>query len=103
MATALEKILPPKEISPEKKKLVFTLFYRRLAHYRNTVTWCSNPDPFLRDDSNAEQRQTTFESQINIWAQSLLEEAWIVCYGEENGTNDIYGKSSQNTQSSLYT
>lgn len=87
MTTDLEKITPPKDLSNEQKGLVFEHFFRRLASYRNTaaiyaVLECATAPSA---DSSAMTAQDEFEAVLNAWGQSLLEKAWIVCYGDNIG------------------
>ncbi|KAF8163488.1 DUF726-domain-containing protein [Crassisporium funariophilum] len=81
MATDLEKITPPKDLSEKDKAIVFQHFFCRLASYRNTAVLYAAIEHSL-SDSNEWQREA-FEEEINIWAQSLLEKAWIVCHATE--------------------
>uniref|UniRef100_A0A8H7Y2Z9 DUF726-domain-containing protein n=1 Tax=Psilocybe cubensis TaxID=181762 RepID=A0A8H7Y2Z9_PSICU len=74
MATDLAKITPPRDLSDAQKALVFEHFFRRLATYRNTAVIYA-----ILDDTNV----TEFEASLNVWGQSLLEKAWLVCRGDD--------------------
>lgn len=82
MATDLEKITPPRDLSDDQKKAVFNLFFRRLAQYRNSAVLHSDLESSV---DRSKEKQGAFESEINLWAQHVLEKAWIVCQGEDEG------------------
>jgi len=84
MASHLEKITPPKDLTIEQKATLFQHIFRNLAKYRNTVALYSILECSVASggNRNAITAQREFENEINKWAQSLLETAWVVCYGE---------------------
>lgn len=78
----LTKITPPKELSALDKHNVFEHFFRHLASYRNTAQSYSAVECDL-DQNN--KRKESFNHEINKWAQSLLERAWVVCHDSGKG------------------
>lgn len=82
MDTDLEKITPPTDSSPAQRSLIFQLFCRRLASYRNTLLIYAAMECSMSDD-NAISRQRDVEKDVNNWAQALLAKAWIVCFDRE--------------------
>ncbi|KAF9564386.1 DUF726-domain-containing protein [Agrocybe pediades] len=78
MTSQLEKITPPKDLSDEQKATVFQHIFRRLADYRNTAALYSLLEcSFTSGGDEVISKQHEFETEINRWAQSLLEKAWI--------------------------
>lgn len=91
MATDLQQIMPPKELSVEDKDIVFQHFLRRLAVFRNTHEVYARMECDLSDlaaDTKEATRQQAIEA-TNQWSQDLLQKAWAVCKlseDEESGT-----------------
>lgn len=87
MAAELAKITPPKDFPNEQRAAMFQHFYHKLAEYRNISELYSMLDSSLSpgEGDRGTTFQSEFESEINSWGQSLLEKAWIVCYGEGKG------------------
>lgn len=80
MDSDLTKLTPP--INPDVGlDTIFEHFFRRLAAYRNTTElyalseYNHSPDP----ESEKARRRDNFNQQVTAWAQTLLEQAWVVC------------------------
>lgn len=94
MATDLQQMIPPKQLSIEEKDIVFRHFLHRLAAFRNTHEVyarmeCELSD-FAVDTKEARRKQVT--EALNRWSQELLQKAWVVCKlseDEEPGTRFV--------------
>ncbi|KAI0093665.1 DUF726-domain-containing protein [Irpex rosettiformis] len=77
----LTKVTPPAELTEPELKAVFQHLKRRLAAHRNHAeTYAMNELVFTSGDvSKNQQTQEAQCSEINHWAQTLLENAWAAC------------------------
>ncbi|KAJ7125481.1 DUF726 domain-containing protein [Mycena crocata] len=82
----LTQLVPPKDLSEKDRETVFNHFFCRLASFRNTACLYSKSE----ESSSSQKPQVTFarrdefDREIQLWAQKLLEQTWIVC-GEPGG------------------
>ncbi|TFK42403.1 DUF726-domain-containing protein [Crucibulum laeve] len=100
---ALEKITPPKELTERDKDTIFKHFFCRLAEYRNTCELYASLESSMGMSSDENLRRL-LNKELNVWAQSLLEKAWIVCYDHEKEkcpALDEYADTSTRTLPSL--
>ncbi|KAJ7271900.1 DUF726-domain-containing protein [Mycena haematopus] len=82
----LTQLVPPKDLSDTDKQTVFNHFVCRLASFRNTAGLYSSLEhdlSSLRPQVKTVRKQR-FDREIQIWAQKLLEQTWLVC-GEPGG------------------
>ncbi|KAJ7741532.1 DUF726-domain-containing protein [Mycena maculata] len=83
----LTQLVPPKEgFSEIDRQAVFNHFFLRLASFRNTAGLYSSLEhdtSSLQPQSKASRRDE-FNEKLQVWAQKLLEQAWMVC-GEPGG------------------
>ncbi|KAJ6597014.1 DUF726-domain-containing protein [Mycena vulgaris] len=82
----LTQLVPPKDLSETVKEIVFNHFFCRLASFRNTAALYANVEhnsSSLNPQLKATRREQ-FIQEIQVWAQKLLEQTWIVC-GEPGG------------------
>lgn len=93
MASDLEKITPPRELSIDEKDTVFEYFFRRLAAFRNVCEIYALTECDLSElpSEVKEKRSDQVIKALNQWAQDLLEKAWVVCResGDDDGGEDI--------------
>ncbi|KAF8077848.1 DUF726-domain-containing protein [Lyophyllum atratum] len=87
MAADLTKLIPPTHLPQQDKVTVFDHLLCRLASYRNTVELYAETECLLSSLSaiEAESRRDQFHREIERWAGTLLEKAWITCDGSEVG------------------
>ncbi|KAJ6623528.1 DUF726-domain-containing protein [Mycena sp. CBHHK59/15] len=82
----LTQLSPPKNLTDTERETIFNHFFCRLASFRNTAELYSNAEhsySTLRPQTRLSYRDQ-FNQEIQVWAQRLLEQAWIVC-GEPSG------------------
>lgn len=92
MPTAIEKIVPPKELTAREKDTVFRYFFCHLMAFRNTYDIyarreCDNSE--LAKGPSEERRNKIIQS-LNQWAQELAHRAWVVCRQSGNDTEGAW-------------
>lgn len=78
---ALTKLTPPKDLTEKDRDTVFQHFFCRLASHRNSAELYANAEYGLShlEEAKKLKLRDVFVSEINSWAKTLLEKAWIVC------------------------
>jgi hypothetical protein len=91
MASDLEKITPPRDLTAQEKDVVFQYFYRRLASFRNTCDIYARRECDLSElaAETSEKRRDDIIGELNKWAKDLLQKAYIIC---EQPGDDEAGK-----------
>ncbi|KAJ6547689.1 DUF726-domain-containing protein [Mycena capillaripes] len=82
----LTQLVPPKDLSDTDKQTVFRHFFCRLASFRNAAGLYSSLEhdlSSLKPEAKT-ARKEKFDQEVQLWAQKLLEQTWIVC-GEPGG------------------
>ncbi|KAJ7685314.1 DUF726-domain-containing protein [Mycena polygramma] len=82
----LTQLIPPKDLDQQVKDTVFAHFFCRLASFRNTAELYSSLEHNLSPLKSPAKtsRKEKFDYEVQLWAQKLLEQTWIVC-GEPGG------------------
>lgn len=81
MAADLTEILPPKGLGADEQTVVFDYFSRNLVIQRNIGVSYAEIEYYhstLGDEKKAAIRDSVI-TELDIWAQSLIETAWVVC------------------------
>jgi hypothetical protein len=86
MATDLEKITPPRELTAREKDTIFQHFFRHLAAFRNTYDIYARRECDMSElaEGPSEMRRDEIIQSLNQWAQDLTYKAWIVCLQSED-------------------
>lgn len=89
----LAKLTPAKDLTDEEKSTVFEHLYRRLAVFRNTAELYALTESSLSSLPEAQKtrRLEDFNRDLNRWAQTFLDHAFIVCEQPGGGTGSGYG------------
>lgn len=79
----LTQLAPPSDIAVDDRRTVFEHIYRRLAARRNTFELWAAAETATTDADDASNEE--FIRAVDVWANELLENAWVACAVTEKG------------------
>jgi hypothetical protein len=83
----LTNLTPPRDLSKDSLRAIFTHLFRRLAVHRNNAELYALAEYNLSslNEGRKTQRRDAFNDEIQRWAQDLLQIIWAVCDEPEGG------------------
>ncbi|KLO18362.1 DUF726-domain-containing protein [Schizopora paradoxa] len=78
----LDKLTPPKDITPEERNAAFEFIRRKIASHRHTAARYVEEERRVAsegDDEHSKGYDEQFVKELNKWANALLQNAWVAC------------------------
>lgn len=78
----LDKLTPPREITPDERNAAFEYIRRKIASHRHTAARYVQEERRVAsdgDDGRSKDTDRQFVKVLDKWANALLQNAWVAC------------------------
>lgn len=79
----LDKLTPPKDITPDERKAAFEYLQRRIAAHRHNAARFAAEERRVEANSDVDvhskHADERFVDELDKWANALLQNVWVAC------------------------